>query len=269
MFAVNTATGDLYDCVSASWVKVGGAGGGAPASPSGSVQYNNSGSFGAVPYIKAGTANCDGMADPCAFTFNPGASFGYVVYGTDSTAPMGNSFDLFYSGGWELDASDGTNTGSLIVGYDTGGTSLTMGGSLGDSGLKIESSNRLLAIGRFQFSTNYVTGSTSSNFTAGAGWGNAANFTPSGGSDNLFVFFVTAGGASIAANPTFTYSYADGDFTTGASTVLYICQQTGGNDIIADVTTTTRNQTNEVFTWHGTPTTGKTYEITCFGSSTN
>jgi hypothetical protein len=268
-FAIKVGAGCTWS-VSNTIATLTCGGGSSPASPSGSLQFNNSGSLGAVPYVSAGGGDCDGDGDPCAMTFDPGmGNFGYLVYGNDSSAPMGNSFDMYYSGGWQLDAYDGTNNGSVTVGYDTGQTGIQMGGTLGASGLKIESINRLVAIGRLQYSGTYVTPSVPSNFTLGAGWGSTAAATAVSGSDNNWFILITTGGAGIAANPTVQYTYADGDFTTGASVVYYVCNQSGGNDILADVTTSDRQQTNETFIWHGTPTTGKTYEITCNGAPTN
>lgn len=224
--------------------------------------------FGAINILSAGGSDCDGFGSPCALTFDP-STFGYIFFGTDSMGSMGNMFDFFYDGGWELDSNDGTYNAQLFVGPGSGDTSLATQGPLGTTGLKLESDNRLLSIGRIQFNTSqFATNVTGTNFTAGAGWGDTPTIIGSG-SDNNWFFHVMAGGAGIAMNPQFTFTYADGDMSAGSSAVLYTCSQSGGDDIIADVTTVTRNQTNEIFQWNGLPVTGKTYEITCFGAASN
>jgi hypothetical protein len=80
---------------------------------------------------------------------------------------------------------------------------------------------------------------------------------------------VSSAGTGQAANPTLTYTYVQGDFDgASSSSPIYVCNQTGGDDIIADVTIT-RGQTSVVLAWHGTPTASKTYEISCIGMQRN
>ena len=246
-------------------------GGGSPASPTNSLQVNGGGgSFGSIPTITANNMNCDGLGDACyLFMTTPMGYSGNLIAGTSVDAPMGNYFDIFQGtdGGLYMDSFDGTHNASFSISGTTGNSFWFSNAGLGAAGIKIENSVRNVSFGRFQFDSTYLQALvTATNFSAGAGWGNTVVVT-AGGYDNLFHVNFAAGGTGITANPTFTFTYANGDMSSGGATTYYVCTQTGGDDVLADTVTTTRNQTNEIFTWRGTPTTGKNYEITCFGAS--
>lgn len=267
-FGINSATGDLYDCVGGSYVKVGsgGSGGGAPASPSGSIQYNNAGAFGAIGQWANGNANCDGFMDPCDVLVTSGATLTYFLAGTNTSAPMGNYFGCyqFTDAGVYCNASDGTGNGSLFYAPSDGNVGMSLFDGSKVSGFNISGTDRVVSIGRLSFNSSYTSSPTAMAYALGAGWGSTASVTAEGGSDNAFLFTITTGGTGIAANPTVTYTYADGDFSTAsASTPIFVCIQTGGNDIYADVPPTTPGRTTVVMTWLGTPTNGKTYTISC------
>lgn len=105
------------------------------------------------------------------------------------------------------------------------------------------------------------------DFTIGPTWGNTAAtaITNATSKDQASTTTITTGGTGIAANPLYTLTFHDGTWTT-----IPVCSavQTGGNDIIATLTVTSRSVTSYQFQWNGTPTTGKTYEISinCMGT---
>ncbi len=271
-FGINSATGQLSDCLAGVWHPVGGGGGvGVPAAPSGSIQYNNAGAFGALAEWANGKAACDGFSACDVFITSTHNSQSFMA-GTNSLAPMGNNWTATNTnaGDYELAQTNGTAFSSFNLDGTDGGTLLTANdGSHGATGLTLYTGTREASIGRFQLDTSIYSGAVANtDFTVGANWGSTAS-AAAGGADNLFHVTFTTGGTGIAANPQFTFTYHNGDMSSGGSTVYYVCSQTGGNDILADVTTITRNQTNEIFQWNGTPTTGKTYEITCFGAAAN
>jgi len=105
------------------------------------------------------------------------------------------------------------------------------------------------------------------DFILGAGWGSTAStaITNVLSKDQASTTTITTGGTGIAANPSYQIVFHDGTWT---QTPVCSATQTGGNDIVAFLTVTGRNATSYVFQWNGTPTTGKTYEITiqCMGT---
>jgi hypothetical protein len=111
--------------------------------------------------------------------------------------------------------------------------------------------------------TTLVTG----DFTLGAGWGSTAAtaITVATSKDQASVTTITTGGSGIAINPTYQITFHDGTWT---QTPVCTARQTGGNDIVAQFTVTARSATSYTFQWNGTPTTGKTYEVTidCTGT---
>lgn len=119
------------------------------------------------------------------------------------------------------------------------------------------------------FRTDYNLGTTlvAGDFTVGAGWGSGAvtAITLATSKDQANVTTITTGSTSLAANPTYILTFHDGTFTqVPACTAI----QTGGNDIVEPLTVTSRSATAYTFQWNGTPTTGKTYEITITCSGT-
>lgn len=282
-FAVNAANGDFYDCASAAWVKVsGGGGGGTPAGATGSLQFNGgAGAFGTVTpgTIVTGNANCDGDGNACQlFTTNPVGVFEYFIGGKNLSAPVGNFFNCSNEndGGVFCIATNGTSFGNMSFGpgSDTSISSTDAAG-INSTGVNDNPDNKMISVGRLTFDSNYVPTVGNAAFCvlsgcgASGGWGTTAAVTGGAGSDNNFEFIVTTGGAGIAANPTAIFTFAGGDFDTGSSsTVPYVCSQEGGNDIFADITRAV-GQTSVTLTWHGTPTTAKTYQIDCNGIPRN
>jgi hypothetical protein len=98
------------------------------------------------------------------------------------------------------------------------------------------------------------------DFTLGAGWGSTAStaITNAQSKDQWSTTTITTGGSGIAANPTYQITFHDGTWT---QVPVCIAVQTGGNDIVAPLTVTSRGPAQYIFQWNGTPTTGKTYEI--------
>ncbi|MGA2648091.1 MAG: hypothetical protein ABSF15_25645 [Candidatus Sulfotelmatobacter sp.] len=103
--------------------------------------------------------------------------------------------------------------------------------------------------------------------TLAAGWGSTAaiGITLATSKDQASVTTITAGGTGIEAKPTYQLTFHDGTWT---QTPVCIAIQTGGNDIIAPLTVTSRSATSYTFQWHGTPSSAKTYEISvsCMGT---
>jgi hypothetical protein len=112
-------------------------------------------------------------------------------------------------------------------------------------------------------SSTLITG----DFTLGAGWGSTAAtaITVATSKDQASVTTITTGGTGIAANPTYQITFHNG---TWLQVPVCAAIQTGGNDIIGDLTVTARSATAYTFQWNATPTTGKTYEISiqCMGT---
>lgn len=268
-YGINNATGALYDCLAGAWNLVGG--GAAPASPgapTGSVQYNNAGAFGGITGLIGNLADC-GDTTPCMLQTTSSSTFRYILGGTNTNGPAGNFYDLynFTDGGVYIDSFDGTNFATLAVLPTSSYLQTSIG--MNATGVATNIANKTMQIGRLTFSSNYSLALVSGDFALGAGWGSTASVTNSGGADNNFTVEVTTGGAGIAANPTTTFTYKGGDFDTGSTaTPIFLCSQTGGDDIVADVWVT-RGQTSMVMTWKGTPNSGKKYEISCIGIQRN
>src|ERR1700688_5019499 len=92
-FAINNATGDLYDSVGGAWVKIGsgGSGGGTPAGATGTVQTNaGGGAFGAVTGLIGGSASCE-SGDPCYLNFT-NTNGDFIMEGANSAGSVGNFF---------------------------------------------------------------------------------------------------------------------------------------------------------------------------------
>jgi hypothetical protein len=118
-----------------------------------------------------------------------------------------------------------------------------------------------------RFSVDNASTLASGAFILGAGWGSTASIaiTNATSKDSAYTVTITTGGTGIAANPTLQITFADGTWTT-----VPVCSeiQSGGNDIFADTTVTARSATSYTYQYNGTPTTGKTYELTqtCTGT---
>lgn len=236
-----------------------------PGGNAGEVQFNDAGSFGGVTGLTANEADCDGFGDPCMLFASVPSAFTYILSGTDANATAGNGFFVYPdgNGGLRLESTDDAVTYGAL-GISPTGSSLNSG----IYGTVISSSNKAMTVSRLAFGPSASLAETT-DFAISAGWGTTASVSDAGGSDNNFLVVVTSGGTGQGANPTITYTYADGDFDAGSSnTPAYVCSQTGGDDIISDVTIT-RGQTSVILTWHGTPTDTKLYEISCIGIQRN
>lgn len=98
---------------------------------------------------------------------------------------------------------------------------------------------------------------TSANIALSAGWGNAATVTAITGSDQGVKFTVNSAGTGQAANPTITYSYADGTFTTPP--IVMVIQRTAGNQYTVEHFNQQVGTANWSFQWQGTPVNGESY----------
>lgn len=126
-FAINTATGGLFDCVGGVWTAVGGGGGGTPAGATNEVQINGGGGmFGAVTGLIGGNTNCDGFpGDGCALQSNINEAANglpYLFCRTITNGAAGNYTCLDGAddgmGGivnMSIQAWDGTSFGTLTV----------------------------------------------------------------------------------------------------------------------------------------------------------
>jgi hypothetical protein len=188
--AINNATTDFYVCNSSNaWVKVGSSGGGgSPGGATGTLQYNaGAGAFGGIPDTLANSADCDGVGDPCFISFTSNSTYYPIFYGTNSMGDPGNYFDFyqFTNGGLFMDTADGNGATSSLGLDGTDGQTFLIGSSGGlASGIAVQTANRLINIGRFQFNTSYLTSAQTTNFTLGAGWGSTAVATAVAGSDS-------------------------------------------------------------------------------------
>lgn len=107
--------------------------------------------------------------------------------------------------------------------------------------------------------TNQGTTETSGQYTLSAGWGTTASVSAPVGFDPDSSFTVTSSGTGQAANPTITFTFKDGTWTTIPGC---FAAQIGGTGTISDLTTTTESATAPIFTWNGTPVATSTYRIT-------
>ena len=244
------------------------AAGGTPGGSDGEVQFNNSGSFDGVTDTLGNVADCDGFGDPCHIQYNLGAGFEYAWALSKVGAPMGSYVAgyMFTDGGYYVSTFDGTGGGNL--GMSSAAATLTASDGSNTVGFNADPANNAVEFSRFSFSSNSPTLVTG-DFALSAGWGTTASVSAAGGTDNNFVVEVTSAGTGQGANPTVTFTYAGGDFNSGGASVPnFVCTQTGGDDIIADITIT-RGETSVVLTWHGTPTATKLYEMSCIGAQRN
>ena len=263
-FGINTATGALYYCVAGVWTAVGGAGG-SPANPSGSLQYNTGGAFGAVPVIEAGNADCDGFMDPCALQYVDADTFGYIIYGTSAMGPMGNFHDFYnFMGTWSLDSSDGTISGNLTLGPTTG--SLTNGFNATYAGF--ETKQDFLGVGFSRFMFYMKTGQipVAGDFALSAGWGTTASVTAVRGADNNPKVTVESSGTGQGANPTIAFTYHNGAFGNTSNVPTFVCQMSDGTGVVADITHV-ESTTVLTMTYNAIPVAGLTYTISCFGAT--
>lgn len=131
---------------------------------------------------------------------------------------------------------------------------------------------RLITDTAFQAKKLFARGGTqlqASDFQLSAGWGSTASVTidsvSNSNHDQRFRIIVTCGGSGIAANPTVTLPFVDGFLENGqkwAVPPVAVCgmgsESTGA---IAQISTGTRNISNLVMSYNGTPSAGLTYVI--------
>ena len=83
--------------------------------------------------------------------------------------------------------------------------------------------------------TRYVAGGTAliaGNFALGSGWGASASVSSVTGHDAAWKLTITAAGAGITTNPTFTLTFADGAWAAG--TPFGISKMVGGSGFRAE-----------------------------------
>jgi hypothetical protein len=179
-----------------------------------------------------------------------------------------NGYNLTNLAGTDTDITGGPSTGNALGGginfwiTQPGGSGTTVRSSTNHARV-----NPTIGFTSSRFDTNFATTLVPGDFTLGAGWGATAAtaITVATSKDQANVTTITTGGAGIAINPTYQITFHDGTWT---QTPVCEARQTGGNDILAQLTVTARSATSYTFQWNGTPTTGKTYEITisCWGT---
>jgi|GEM_PF-5419086 len=96
------------------------------------------------------------------------------------------------------------------------------------------------------------------NFALSAGWGTGASVTVNGGTDQRVDFTVTAGSASFAANPTVSFTFADGAFPFAPMPQV---TRNGGNQLSVNGVLASSTTSSSGFTWVGTPAVGETYRF--------
>ena len=162
---------------------------------------------------------------------------------------------------WQVVPGSGTNPATSYV--------LTCSGSSGAclADLTGIPTTKIAVAALKRLNVDNATTLTSGAFTLGAGWGSTASIaiTNANSKDSAYTVTITTGGTGIAANPTLQITFADGTWTQ-----VPVCKeiQSGGNDIFSDTTVTARSATSYTYQYNGTPTTGKTYELTqtCTGT---
>jgi len=182
--------------------------------------------------------------------------------------PIGLNLNAGSAPGW---SPFGFNCG-LSTGSGTPGTCNWYLGTTGASGTQVNSGSigATLSTAGYSVSRYNVDKAatlTVRDLTLAAGWGSTAaiGITLATSKDQASVTTITAGGTGIEAKPTYQLTFHDGTWT---QTPVCIAIQTGGNDIIAPLTVTSRSATSYTFQWHGTPSSAKTYEISvsCMGT---
>ena len=99
---------------------------------------------------------------------------------------------------------------------------------------------------------------TAANFTL-AGWGNTATVTGISGNDQAVRFTISSLGVGQAANPTVTYTYADGAFSVLPK--ILMVQRRTGNQLTVPVFNQNANTSDFNFQWLSTPVAGEAYEF--------
>jgi hypothetical protein len=269
---VTTLTGG--GTVTARWngfVTNPSGGGGPPGGDDGEVQFNDAGAFGGISGLINGlSVDCDGFGSPCALLHTtPTMDFIYSLLMRHADAPMGSYGSLFFGSAAStgLDAWNGTEFSGLTL-FPGGASTI----SQDDIAMGLSrASLRFTVQPRFAVGAAAAYRNESTDFALSSGWGNTATVVSNSGTDSVMLFTVTAGGTGIAANPTITYTYTNGDWDFGtpaaANTVaVYTCQQVLGTGIVADVTLQTTGATTTTaltWIWNGTPTAGDTYRFMC------
>ncbi len=110
------------------------------------------------------------------------------------------------------------------------------------------------------------TASVAGDYSASGGWGASASVGTITGDDTHGRFTVTSAGAGQAANPTVTYTFHDGTWTTVPFCLVHLESTT---DTVIDTVQVTQstNATALTITYNGTPVVAKTYTISfiCIG----
>lgn len=233
-----------------------------------SVQYNNAGAFGGITNLSGNQTNCGGLGADCQLlSVLPTATFKYIMVGTATDAPAGNYFDIYQfgsTGGLYMDSYNGTHGASFTLDYsgDSGVTAYSPNGGISvvtHDGFESSMLSRFMV----QTHTNQIP--VTGDFALSGGWGSTGAKANIRGSDNAPEIQVTPGGTGIAANPTITFTFHNGVFGNTSQTWVGVCQQRGGTGAVADITWASTT-TTLVMTYNGTPVSGSTYIISCFGT---
>lgn len=269
-FGINSANGDLYDCVAGVYTKVGSSGGGGtPAGATSAIQNNaGGGAFGSVNQLTSNVADCDGFGDPCDIFVTGTSTFAYFIAGTNTSGTAGNYFDFyqFTDGGLFMDASkDGTHAAELTLdeNSDSGISDFSTNGGIQ---LSLHTGFESSIVSRYMFSTHASQVPVAGDFALSAGWGNTGAVSAVRGSDNVWDITVTPGGTGIAATPTVTFTFHNGVFGNTSNGWAGTCQQHGGTGTLTDVTWAAVSNTGVRLTFQGTPVSGSTYFLSCNGA---
>ena len=235
----------------------------------------NPATTGILMLPNAGIIKARNAANSADFTMIEVDGSNGVDVGQGGAGPV--YIDLFAGGASGGSVSLNIGNTSHQVGTDSGSafcvstdTCWWRDSTLGAGNFDFGSSTQYSKTGTLAFKRFNVDGGTtltSGAFALSAGWGSTASIaiTVTTSKDPAYVVTITTGGSGIVANPTLQITFADGTWTN-----VPVCRQiqTGGNDIFSDTTVTARSATSYTYQWNGTPTTGKTYELTqtCIGS---
>lgn len=114
-----------------------------------------------------------------------------------------------------------------------------------------------------------VSGTTpvAGDFVLSAGWGSTASVGTISGNDPHVRFTATSAGTGQAANPTITYTYKNGTWSTAPYCLVSFEDASTASELTTAVTQTT-TATTLVITFRGTPTAARTYtfQTSCFGT---
>jgi hypothetical protein len=127
-----------------------------------------------------------------------------------------------------------------------------------DLGIDAQAWRRLRLAGTAPVTGDFVLSST---------WGSVATTTAITGSDSHVNFTITASVTGIGANPTITYTFKNGTWTTAPFCYVQIDATSDAASALATAITNTTTATTVVITYNGLPVATKTYtfQTLCIG----